>query len=877
MKKSLLPLLFVLHCFYSGAQPAVVDVERFAFEPDLPVDQNIQSPKEFLGYELGEEFTVYAHVGAYHKYLAEASPRVLYNEYGETYEGRPLINLVISSEENIRNISGIRETHLNLINNPNDAQSVIQNQPVFTSFSYNIHGNEASSSEAAMQVAYRMAVATDDETKDILNNSVIIMYICINPDGRDRYVYWYKSMKRIKRPGYEPRDMEHYEGWPGGRTNHYWFDLNRDWIWGVHPESRGHTMEYQKWMPQVHVDYHEQGYNSNYFTMPGTTPRNKLLPDSYESWSKVFGDANITEFDKHQINYFTRDRFDFFYPGYGSSYPSVMGAIGMLTEQGGHAAGGRIVETDDGYNLTLRQRIFDHYTTSVATIKASAQNRRDLLQYSFDAWQPSKSKTSTRAYFFDGNEIYSKELVAILMRNGVKVYSANSSFQVNAAKNYRTGRTGRVNLKAGTYIVPTNQSRNLFLTSIMERNMAIEDSVMYDMATWSAPIAYNLEAYSTSGTYNVGQTELTEIPNEEGVVENNEAGYAYVIDWDQLNAPKALAKLWAMKYNVRSAYEPFGDGTRKFPAGTLIILKGRNREKSEVIDNEIKLIAEETGVEVVGYNTGRMVTGMDLANTRNRPVKQPKAAILVERPFSSYTAGQIYFLFDWVTELPIERVRLSSLQQTSLPKFGFRFGGVDLKDYDVLILPGGGSTLKQIFGEEPLKEIKQWVQEGGTLIATESAARFFTKGNSKFTEVELKKSPKDSTDAIKYLKYADRTNYFGLKRVPGTAMNSVIDNTHPLAFGVKKDLYTLKFGNDGLQPSDKLQTVGYYHKDPNRLMVAGYASQENMEHLAGTAFAGVAPIGRGQVVFLVDNTQYRMFWRGPSRMMQNAVMQLPGY
>ncbi|MEO9871425.1 M14 family zinc carboxypeptidase [Ekhidna sp.] len=878
MKKTLTLLLLSGVLSVVIAQPQVVDSERFKFGSNSSTNSSIVSPKDFLGYQLGENFTGYAHIVSYYKELAEQSSRVLYNEYGKTYEGRPLINLVISSEENIQNIDQLQETHMKLLNaSSSESQSIIENQPVFTSFSYNIHGNEASSSEAAMQVAYRMAAATDDETKEVLKNSVIIMYICINPDGRDRYVYWYKSMKRIKRPGFEPKDLEHFEGWPGGRTNHYWFDLNRDWIWGLHPESRGHTGEYQKWMPQVHVDYHEQGYNSNYFTMPGTTPRNKLLPSSYESWSKVFGDANVAEFDKHQINYFTRDAFDFFYPGYGSSWPSVMGAIGMLTEQGGHSAGGRIVETNDGYHLTLRQRVFDHYTTSIATIKASADNRKELLKYSYDAWQPSNSKTNTKAYFFSDKDMYANEVVNVLMRNGVKVYQANSNFQISSAKNYRTGSVTKKSLAKGAFIVPTDQSRALFINSIMERNMSIEDSVMYDMASWSAPIAYNLEAWSTNGSYSVGITEIEEPLSSKGEVVNPNAGYAYVIDWTQRDAPKALAKLWAKKYNVRAAEEPFSDGNMNFSSGSLIVLKGRNREKASSIANDMQAISKEAGVKIVGFNSGRMQTGMDLANSGNRPIKQPRIAMMVDPPFSSYTGGQIYFLFDWITELPIERIRTTALEQTSLPKQGFRFGGADLKDYDVLILPGGGSTLKALFGEDQQKQIKAWIQNGGTLVATESAAGFFTKENSKITEVEMKKSPKDSSDAVNYLKYADREDYFGKRRIPGSAMNSKIDITHPLAFGLKESLYTLKFGNDGLIPSSKFQTVGHYEKDPNKMLVAGYASKENLDHLAGQSFAGVANMGQGKIVYLIDNTQYRMFWLGPSRMMQNAVMILPGF
>ncbi|MDH5610352.1 MAG: M14 family metallopeptidase, partial [Cyclobacteriaceae bacterium] len=821
MKKLILTFSIGLLILQLGAQPTVVDTRRFAFEPDLSYLPGIQSPKEYLGYELGEAFTVYAKVEAYFKQLAEASPRVIYHEYGETYEGRPLINLVISSEENIQKIDQLQNTHLSLQTaSGSQAQDIINNQPVFMSFSYNIHGNEASSTEAAMQVAYRLAAATDQTILDVLKKEVIVLYICINPDGRDRYVYWYKTTKRIGRPAEEPRDMEHYEPWPGGRTNHYWFDVNRDWVWGVHPETRGLANEFQNWMPQAHVDCHEQGYNSNYFTGPGTTPRNKLLPESYEPWSKVFGDANIAEFDKHQINYFTRDAFDFFYPGYGSSYPSVMGGIGMLVEQGGHSAGGRIVETEDGYRLTLRQRIFDHYTTSLASIKAAAANRQALLQYSYDAWQPAKSKSTTKAYFFSGSDMYSGDLVNVLLRNGINVYQANAGFQVAQAKDYQTGNVIKKSLPAGTYIVPTDQPRHLLINSIMERNLAIEDSVMYDMATWSAPIAYNLEAYSTSGTYSVDKKQLTELISYTGKVTNTAPQYAYVVDWSQRKAPQALAMLWAKGYHVRSAFEPFGDGTRSYPAGSLVILKGRNLEKAATIDADMAEIARRAGVEIVGHNTGRMVTGMDLASTRNRPIDQPKVAMMVDEPFSSYTGGQIYFLFDWETGLPIERVRTSTLQQTSLPKGSFRFGGVDMKAYDVLILPEGGRNLTQVFGDKALAEIKAWVEEGGVLIASESAVGFFTKGNSGFTQVEMKKAPKDTSEALKRLAYADRENYFGWKRVPGTAMNGLIDTTHPLAFGVKKNLYTLKFDNDGLMPSPEMQTVGSYVNDPRQLMVA---------------------------------------------------------
>ncbi len=851
--------------------------ERLAYEPNLTYDAKIPKPEQVLGYRLGERMTVYAEVVNYFKALDAASNRMVLNEYGRTYEHRPLLNVIITSESNHARLEELRQRHLRLADPATpvaEAEQIIKNDPVFLSHSYNIHGNEASSTEAAMQVAYRLAAATDAETQRLLDNMVIILYICINPDGRDRYVYWYNSVRRHT-TAIHPRDMEHYEEWPNGRSNHYWFDLNRDWVWGVHPETRELTREYQKWMPQVHTDYHEQGYNANYFTMPGTTPRNKLLPDSYESWSDTFGRANIRVFDQFKINYFTRDAFDFFYPGYGSSYPSVNGAIGMLTEQGGIGAG-IAIETDDGTVLTFQQRVFDHYMTSIATIQAALRNKEALLRYSRETWNPANSKSPVKAYFLpDDGSSYLYDAIAMLMHHNVKVERTTADVIVADAKNYRTNKTERRTFPKGTYVVTANQARHLLINSILERNLVIEDSVMYDMATWSLPLAYNLEVFSTNTAQKISTEEVKFVPKHAGKVNNPNPQYAYVIEWQQRYAPRALAMLWEKGYRVRAASEPFSDGKRRYGAGSLIILRGRNLEKDAEIQKDMEVIAAEAKVIIDGHDTGRMLDGYDLASTRNRPVIQPKVALMIEQPFSSLTAGQIYFLFDWELQMPIERIKASILQQTAIPKFGSRYGGANLQDYDVLILPGGGSGLNQLFGKDQLDQLKAWVQAGGVLIATEDAAPFFTDDRSKFTKTKLLEVKRDSSAAASLLSFAERTDFYGKKRVPGTAFNARIDNTHPLAFGMKKELYSLKFDNLAFKPDPDLQSVGIYNQE--NLFVAGYANEENQKNIAGNTFAAVLPLGQGKIVFLLDNTQYRMFWRGPMRMMENAVLLLRSF
>jgi hypothetical protein len=858
----------------AAAQPVDLAPDRFDFEPELPYDSAIPSPSDELGYEIGTEFTLYAHVVDYFETLAASSDRVTVAPYGETHEGRPLYYAVITSTGNHGNLDQIKATNQELANAPSLSESERQqrmaDQPVTVSYSYNIHGNEASSTEAAMQVAYRLAAATDAETQQLLEDVVFVMFPTVNPDGRDRYVYWYKSMKR-EQVATEQEDIVHDEAWPEGRTNHYWFDLNRDWVWQVHPEMEGLISTYQQFMPQVHADYHEQGYNDHYFTMPGTTPRNPLLPDNYVAYADTFGRANIEAFDEAGVTYFTREAFDFFYPSYGSSYPSVMGAIGMLTEQAGIDAG-LAVENDDGYVLTLRQRVFDHYTTSIATLKAAMRNRDGLLQYYVDAHLPSRTKeVETAAYIFpDDGTGYLYDVLEMLRSHDIEIERATESFRASDAMDYRTGDRATRSFEAGSYIVPADQPRHLFVNTLLQRQVTFQDSVMYDMSTWSAPLAYNLETYATERAPDVDTEPVPEAPSVASGVQNPNARYAFVIDWDQRHAPSALSALWNMDYRVRLAHEPFDTGSQQFSAGSLIVLLGRNYEKDDPV-GDMQQIAEQTGVEIVGLNTGRMEEGPDLGSESNAPANAQTVAMLVDGPFSTYTSGQIWYLFDQETQWPISRVRASSLAQSATGAYS-SYGDVDLNAFDVLILPGA-YNLGAVFDSTQREALRDWIERGGTLVATEGSASFFTADGSGFTDVE---TVPDTTDAVgPYTPYAARADSFGLDQIPGAAMNAPVDATHPLAFGMGDDVYTLKYGSEALVPSPDLQTAGYYARDADDLLVSGYASQKNLKKLAGGAWAATMGMGDGRIVFLVDNTQYRMFWRGPSRMLQNAAMIVP--
>lgn len=866
-------LFFLILFVLNFSHLSIAQERNFEFDPDIEYDSNISSPADYLGYELGDEYTLHSDVVRYFTYLDDASDKITIHKYGETYEGRGLYYAVITSEENQASIDELRKQNLNLANpdelDDDTRNQLLENQPVSVWLSYNVHGNEPSSSEAAMQTAYRMVAGMDDETEQLRQDAITILDPMINPDGRDRYVFWYKSAKSHIL-NVDPNDYEHDEIWPGGRTNHYWFDLNRDWTWLVHPESQGRIAAYQEWLPQVHLDFHEQGFNSNYFTMPGTTPRNHELPEEYKEWADVFGRGTIEEFDKHNINYATREAFDFFYPGYGSSYPSLMGGIGMLAEQGGHSRGGRAVETEDGYLLTLRQRIFDHYTNSIATIRTAVNNRRELLDYFATAFSQEARKGDVEAYILPNeSDNYTYELVNILLQHGVEVERASEDFSVRDAFGYWNGESSNRSFREGDFIIKTDQPKHIFINTLFKRQLEIRDSVMYDMSTWSAPLAYNLDAAWTTRDVDVDTDLVTERLSYPYGVENADAGYAYVIDWNQRFAPNALSKLWEAGYRVRSAQEPFTFEGNRYSRGTLIVLIGRNYSKKDEIEEDMQRIAEEASVQIVGLDTGRMDEGIDLASRDSEPVQEPKVALMVDSPFSSYTAGQLWFLFDRWTDFGISRIRSGALNR------------LDLAEYDVIVMPGSWGSVSGTIDSTAQAKLKSWVESGGTLVATEGTAAFFSKNQSGFTTVELvKDEDEDDEESISgidpeaYTRYEAREDSSGLKRIPGAAFKGMVDDSHPLAFGVGDQVYSLKFSDDGLIPSTDWQTVGYYSKDPDSLLVSGYASRQNLEKLAGHAFAGVKEMGSGQVVFLLDNTQYRMFWVGPARFMQNAVMLL---
>ena len=486
-----------------------------------------------------------------------------------------------------------------------------------------------------------------------------------------------------------------------------------------------------------------------------------------------------------------------------------------------------------------------------------------------------RDPAETTAYILKDNpHDHTYRILNVLQDHGVEIERAMEDFTVNDARDYWSNQSQRMRFDAGSFLIKTDQSRHLFVNTVMQRQMAINDSIMYDMATWSIPLAYNLEAAYTEQNLDVATERITEHLATPSTVTNPDAHYAYLIPWNQAHAPKALAMLWKKEYQVRSVERPFTIGDREYARGTLVVLMGRNMDRVANAASDMQAIANEAGVEIIGLDGGWTDEGINLASNRSNPVQKPEVGLLIDSPFNSYTVGQLWFLFEEWTHFPINRLRIGDLP------------GIDLDNYDVLILPGSRGNLSSHIDSAMVAQLRTWVRKGGTLVGTEFGARFLSKEFTGLANIEMIEEAKDDDDEEEtpesgtledpYVGLELRDDLEDLDNIPGSALKSHLDLTNPLTYGMSERLYSLKFGNLALEPNTSVSVAGYYDRDPNNILASGYTSIKNREKLAGKAFAAMQSVGQGKVVLLLDNTQYRMFWVGPSRMMQNAVMLLPG-
>ena len=799
--------------------------------------QNLKTPAEFLGYELGNQFSRHADVVNYFKHVSENSTLVDYHTYGKTNERRPLTYAVISSEENMQKLEEIRNTHLG---NAGIGENERNSEVAIVWLSYNVHGNEASSTEASMKTLYSLIT----EKKDWLQNTVVIIDPCVNPDGRDRYANWYNQVKA------EPYNIsqiaaEHHEPWPGGRPNHYLFDLNRDWAWATQIETRERLKIYNKWLPHIHVDFHEQGINDPYYFAPAAEPFHEIITPFQRDFQTRIGKNHAKYFDEEGWLYFTGERFDLLYPSYGDTYPTYMGAIGMTYEQAGHGRAGLGIKTDEGYVLTLKDRLEHHHTTGLSTVEVASNNAAELnteFQNYFE-----KESFEYQTYALNGNIDKLNALKELLDRHEIKYSYANTG-KINGFS-FNKSDDGSLNADENTLIVSTNQPKAKMVKVLFEPQTKLMDSLTYDITAWSLPYAYGLDAIASdkilSGTEKKSTKELTN--------KANPAAAGYITKWNSMQDARFLSELIKNDIKVRFSEVPFESNGKKFDRGSLIITKSDNQKK-ENFDSKVVEIANSSGRQLLSAQTSFAGSGPDFGSSEIKIVNEQKVAVLKGNEVSSLNFGEIWYFFEQDLNYPLTPINTEYFSRTNLSEF------------DVLILPSGWYS--GFLDEDNLKKISSWVKEGGKLIAIGNAISSFNEKEG-FGIKENKTTEKDSTKTeANLIPYANRERESIKNMITGSIIKTRVDNTHPLAFGYDNSYFTLKLSSD----SYGLLKDGYnvsYIEEPK--VVSGFAGSEAIKNLKNSVVFGEVPMGDGSVIYMVDNPLFRAFWENGKLFFANAV------
>ena len=805
-------------------------------------DDSVTSPKEFFGFEVGQRHLDHGKLVAYLKQIASESPRVEYSEYGQTHGGRPLLLLKISSLENLENIDTIRKAHRQLAKPEQSVDVETAKLPAVINMGYGVHGDEASASNCSVLVAHYLAAAKSKEIDTWLRNCVILLDPCLNPDGFNRFANWVNRY-RGRIPNDDPQHAEHNQGWPSGRVNYYWFDLNRDWLPLEQPESRARMGWYHAWKPNVVLDFHEMGTRSTYFFQPGVPNRtNPLTPAKNVELTNRFGEYHAKALDRRGSLYYTKEGFDDFYMGKGSTYPDLHGAVGILFEQA--SARGHVQKNQDG-RLTFHEAIGNHFETSLSSLRATSDLRAELLDFKRQFYQDSVEaarKQNKSAIVFDapGNRTRIQNFASLLLRHDIDCFWNPE----------------------GKLLVPMEQPEYQFLKSLLSRKKNFKENIFYDVSTWTLPLAYNLKVSAHKG-----ELDFEELTKAQIVVENAEAGkldaqIAYLVRWDDDQACRLLAELLERDVNVKVATRSFAsivddeDEPVEFEPGTLLIpMSVQEQQLSDI--NDVLSQGMQAGLTVHSAKTGLTPTGSDFGSNRFRTIKKPSIAMLVGKGVAQYDAGEIWHLLDVKNGMQVSMLDASNT------------AAVDLSSYETFLLPNG--TYNRM-SDADWEAIASRIKNGATAVSVgRSCSKVFDKLNA--VEPAEAKEDKDENEkpTEKQLPFDSASKTKALKLISGSIFRVQIDRTHPLFFGYRgKSLPVFRNHGSFLEPSENPYANPAIY-DAQKPHLSGYCSPENVEKFKTAASVVVRPIGKGRLIQISDNPNFRAFWHGTSRMYLNAI------
>ena len=839
-------LLFILlgTCIASFAQEL-----SFYLPKDVTYDAAIPKPKDIIFHEVGEWHVTHDRLVNYMKAIATACPdRVKLENMGFTYEGRPQVLLIISSKKNLQNLEQIRTQHVQLTDPAKSGSLSTENMPIVVWIGHSIHGNEPSGANASLLSAYYLAAAQGKAIDDLLDNVVILFDPSFNPDGLQRFSTWVNQHKS-KNLVTDPNSREFNEVWPGGRFNHYWFDLNRDWLPAVHQESQNRLKWFHTWKPNILTDHHEQGSNASFFFQPGVPSRvNPITPAKNQELTGKLAKFHAQYLDKIGSLYFTKENYDDYYYGKGSTYPDVNGAIGILFEQA--SSRGHAQQTSNGI-LRFPFTIRNQFTTTLSTLEGARVLRKEFLDWQREFYKSAITEAAAapgKAFVFGSQDDGTKAAVfsQMLRRHQIDVYELNA--EVNAdGSNFSKGKG---------FVVPANQPQFRLIHAIFDKTLNYKDSLFYDITAWTMPLAFGLNyAELNAAKFNASLlgNKLDQVEMPKGQLLGDNSSYAYLFEWNELLAPKALYEMQEAGLMTKVASNPFeiavSGGTHKFNYGTIVIPVSLQRLTGDKVFEIIKGIAEKNGLTVYGVQTGNVISGSDLGSSKMLSVAKPSVAMIVGAGVNATDAGEVWHLLDQRMNIPSTHLEIPV------------FNRVDLGRYNTIIMVGGS------YGELNKDKLKAWVQGGGVLIATEESVQWAAQNG--LTNITFKKTDAP-IDSSARLSYVDREQINGAQQVSGAIFGAEVDLTNPLAYGYAQKTVSLFKANRVFPEKGKnpFAIPFYYGANP---LQSGWVSKSNADAIKNSAAVIISPLGSGKVINIADNPNFRAFWLGGTKLFMNAI------
>ncbi|OZV67731.1 M14 metallopeptidase family protein [Winogradskyella aurantia] len=800
---------------------------------DVSYNPSIPTPKSIIRHDVGEWHITHDKLVQYMYALADASDRIKLTETGQTFEGRPLLLLTITSPENQLKIDTIRETH---IKSTEGEDTDITTRPIIVYQGFSIHGNEPSGANAALLVAYYLAAAEGSEIEKLLANTVILFDPSYNPDGLQRFAYWANTNRNMNLNP-DANDREYDEVWPGGRTNHYWFDLNRDWLPAQLPESRARINTFHRWLPNVLTDHHEMGTNSSFFFQPGIPSRtHPLTPKLNQELTKGIAQYHAKALDKIGSLYYSEESYDDFYYGKGSTFPDINGGIGILFEQA--SSRGHMQESDNGI-LTFPFTIRNQFTAALSTLEAANKMREELLEYQYNFFENARkeaNKAGKDAIVFGDEKDAAKtyHLAEILERHQIKFHELQSDFEVD----------GKTFKKGYSYIVPKNQKNTRLINAMFEKRTTFQDSLFYDISAWTFPLAFNLDFAETS-TSNADNL-VEKLKHREGGV-TAKSNYAYLFEWHEYYSPKLLNTILEKGLRVKVSMKPFKANGKTYDYGSIMIPVQNQRLSDSEIYTILNRAAQESHITIHAVSTG-LNDGIDLGSNNFRALNKPQIALLVGDGFTSYDAGEIWHLLDTRYDITVTKLDTKNLGRTNLSR------------YNAIIMVNSYGGLN----ENNTKKLKTWIENGGTIIAYRNSLKWLN--DKKLMKIDFKTNKLTA----KNISYEDRRNFRGAQVIGGAIFNTVIDRSHPINFGYKNDELAM-FRNTSLFVKPDKNSYNNPIQYTEKPLLSGYISDKNLDSLAQTVPLKIGNLGRGTIIAFTDNTNFRAFWYGTNKLFMNAI------